>query len=163
MGEMLNTITRLAGELSDDSLRELEKVVDRLMRERGLKGHSTLRAALDAGEMVAAGKGKFKRKPSAYMRYVDGIDLAKLAEGKGFYAVDGAFLKDGEEPEEDRLLLIKQEDGSMDVRLWSDSYMAGERAKFGGKLAKVSEHPNADVLWRVARYFHPESKLTLER
>lgn len=162
MGDMLENVKKFAEALGDESLRELEKHVDQLLRMRGLKGRSSIAAEMSTGEVVSDRKGGFK-KTRAYRKYADSCDLDLLAEGKGFYAVEGDFINRGQTPESDRLIIEKRLDGGMDVTWNGQPYREGESANFGGRYAKANLHPNADALWRVARYFHPESKLTLEK
>jgi hypothetical protein len=152
MGATLEAVKSVVKGLSDDSLLDLHKFVDGILRAKGMRG-----SAGDLSAAMAKGEG-VKKGPTEWWRRITGIDIDKLREGKGFYALEGEWLKDGQD-KTSGLVLSKTKDGKFYL------YVEGKLAipdghDFGPSFEKVKTHPYVWMLWRIALMF--EDRETLE-
>ena len=138
------TAVALIRMMNEEELKTIEEEV--IGRQRVLGCESDLHRE-PAKIRAPYPKGK---KSWGWEKTVASIDETALANGKGFYALGGEFVKKGETPT-----------GCVLKRLPTGDYVAlkdgvelattstGEEAGFTGPLAGVNTHMHAKVLWAL--------------
>ena len=139
------TAVALIRMMNEEELKTIEEEV--IGRQRVLGCESDLYREPAKNRAPYTKKGG---KSWGWEKHITSLDEDALANGKGFYALGGAFLKKGESPK--GCILQRLQTG--DYVAWKDGVELattnkGEEAGFTGKLGGVNTHPHSRVLWAL--------------
>ena len=133
-----------------EELKTIEREVIERIQVLGCESDLSRPGVGLTNEVKAKTYPKTGRKSWGWEKTVVSVDEAALANGKGFYALGGAFVKKGEDPK--GCVLKRLTDGDY-VALKDGVEIAttttGEEAGFTGPLAGVNTHAHAKVLWAL--------------
>lgn len=154
-GRALRTVVTLVRMMGPEEIKEVEKEVIERMQVLGCE--SDLASAKERDERSRKAVQEYRKRGGPkkggfgpWEKRVESIDEDALADGKGFRALGGAFLRKGE-----------QANGCVLQYLTTGDYVAlkdgivlastndGEQAGFTGRLAGVNTHPHARVIWAL--------------
>jgi hypothetical protein len=139
-----------------EALRIIESVIPTLQRHELERLKSLIDSELGVKKTTRTSYKPRGAKSAAWWKRIDGIDLNALANGRGWWSVQGEFVD--EEAAKECIALHKDSAGLYTFYTNGKPAMPDQTANFEGRFAHVNTHAEADVLWRIFVWFRTAKK-----